>query len=538
MKREKTIFALFVIPIFLFSASLKNLKLDRGKNKNSVLFPQQITSLKKVQSLQSKGSNSGQDQVSPKTKPDFLEKAPDSSGKTYRSRKEEIFTPRGKRDFRSERARRPDRPVIRHKINQINKGQPFRYEGPQYAQDEILVKFKPTLSEQTIEATIAAYQSKKLKRIPRIDVYKIQIKKNMTLEETLYALRRNPDVEYAEPNYIAYVTETPNDPLFDYQHALYNPGPGPPGSPQGEERADIKATIAWEETKGDDDIVIAIIDTGVDLLHPDIKNKIQSGGYDFGDDDSDPTDDNAHGTHIAGIAAADTDNGEGIAGVAWKCKILPIKIMDALGEIYYSYIINAIIYAADLDKNNDSKADVDVINLSLGGDFPSLSLENALKYAYDKNIVIVAAAGNDGGAVLYPAAYDDYCLAVAATDYNDLRPDWSNFGPEVDVAAPGVEIISLVPSWFPGQVAPWDPDDPPYGYIGDGTSMASPHVAGLAALIKSVKPHLTASQIMNVIRYSADDVNSADNFGRDDYIGYGRINMDKALVPAVIKPSR
>ena len=545
------------MPIFLFSASLKHWKLDKGKNQSSVLFPKQIISQEKVQSLQSKGNNSGLDQVSPKTKPDFPERAKDSSGKAYRSRKAESIRPGGNRDLRSERTKKPYRPVIRHQINQINKGRPFRYEGPQYAPDEILVKFKPTLSEQTIEATIAAYQSKKLKRIPRINVYKIQVQTGTTLEETLYALRRNPDVEYAEPNYIAYVTETPNDPLFDYQYALYNPGPGPPGSPQGKERADIKATSAWEETKGDDDIVIAIIDTGVDLLHPDIKNEIQSGGYDFGDDDSDPnpdvgiTDEVVHGTHVAGIAAAETHNREGIAGVAWNCKILPLKIMDDQREIYYSYIINAIIYAADLDENNDSKADVDVINLSLGGDFPSLSLENALKYAYDKNIVIVAAAGNEGGSVLYPAAYDAYCLAVAATNDSDERVTFenssddplykweSNFGPEIDVAAPGYDIISLVPTWFP-ELRPdiWDPPyNNPYGST-SGTSMASPHVAGLAALIKSVKPNLTADQIMNVIRYSADDVNSANNFGKDNFIGYGRINMDKALVPTVIKPSK
>ncbi len=546
MKKEKTIFALFVIPIFLFSASLKHWKLDRGKNNNSVLFPQQITSSKNVQSLQSKGSHSEQDQVLPKTKPDFPELAKDFSGKAYRSRVSEIFTAGRNRDFRSERARKPDLSVIRHQINQINKGRPFRYEGPLYRPDEVLVKFKPTLSEQTIKATIAAYQAKEIKRIPRINVYKIQIQKSTTLEETLYALRRNPDVEYAEPNYIAYVAETPNDPLFEYQYALYNPGSGPPGSPQGEERADIKATAAWEETKGDEDIIIAIVDTGVDLSHPDLKNKIQSGGYDFGNDDFDPNPDVgiisdpnpdvvfisevAHGTFVAGIAAAETHNSEGMAGVAWNCKILPLKVIDDQREIKYSYIINAIIYAADNG--------ADAINLSLGGDFPSVSLEDALKYAYDKNIVVVAAAGNDAGAVIYPAAYDDYCLAVAATDDNDLRPDWSNFGPEVDVAAPGVDIISLVPSWYPGQVPPWGPNDIPYGYIGDGTSMAAPHVAGLAALIKSVKPNLSAAQIMDVIRYTADDVNSANSFGRDDYIGYGRINTAKALVPTVIKSSR
>ena len=234
---------------------------------------------------------------------------------------------------------------------------------------------------------------------------------------------------------------------------------------------------------------------------------------------------------MAGIAAAETHNSEGIAGVAWNCKILPVKVLNNLGEGGYSEMIDGIIWAADNG--------ADVMNLSLGGNFPSASLENALKYAYDMDIVIVAAAGNEGGAVLYPAAYDEYCLAVAATDYNDERVDFSNSGglwesnsgPEIDVAAPGARIISTVPTWF------WGPDSFPYAW-GDGTSMATPHVAGLAALIKSEKPNLTAAQIMDVIRYSADDVNFVNNLGIDNYIGFGRINSAKALVPTVIKSSR
>lgn len=538
MKREKIIFAFFVIPIFLFSASLRNWKLDRGENKNSLLSPQQIISLKKVQSLQSKGSNSGLDQVSPKIKHDFPEQTKEAAGEAYRSRKAESIKPGGNRDLSSERAKKPDRPVIRHQIKHLNQGLPYRYEGPPYRPDEVLVKFKPTLSEQTIKATIAAYQCKRIKRIPRINVYKIQIQNNLSVEETLYALRRNPDVEYAEPNYIAYAAVAPDDPLFDLQYALYNPGSAPPGSPQ-EDTADIKATSAWVETKGDENIVIAILDTGVDLDHPDIDEKIYSSGYDFINVDSDPTDDHGHGTHVAGIAAAETNNDEGIAGVAWNCKILPVKVLDDLGEGGYSEMIDGIIWAADNG--------ADVINLSLGGSFPSTSLENALKYAYDMDIVIVAAAGNDGGAVLYPAAYDDYCLAVAATNENDERVTFenssddplykweSNFGPEIDVAAPGEEIVSTVPTWFPASQG-WS-SLLPYG-ISSGTSMAVPHVAGLAALIKSIKPNLSADQIMNVIRYSADDVNFVNNLGKDNYIGYGRINMDKALVPIKIKSSR
>ncbi|TET74758.1 MAG: peptidase S8, partial [Candidatus Aminicenantes bacterium] len=252
--------------------------------------------------------------------------------------------------------------------------------------------------------------------------------------------------------------------------------------------------------------------------------KILSSGRDFVNDDLDATDDHGHGTHVAGIAAAESNNNEGIAGVAWNCKILPIKIVDEEGYGDYYSMIEGITYAADNG--------ADVINLSVGGEFTAQTLEEALKYAYDKDIVIIAAVGNEGGAVLFPAAYDDYCLAVAATDYDDIRVDWSNFGPEVDVAAPGERIISLVPTWYPFTI--WgDFELPPYGY-GFGTSLAAPHVSGFAALIKSIKPWLTAAEIMNIIRYSADDTNNEDYPGKDEFIGYGRINMEKALVPIKI----
>jgi subtilisin family serine protease len=415
----------------------------------------------------------------------------------------------------------------RREILSLNGGQPFRLQGPRYVPGQVLVKFKPTLRDQLIEATMAAYASKKIRRIPRLDVYQLQIPKYISVEEMVYALNQNPDVEYAEPNYIARIAVTPNDTLFQYQYALHNSGQeiGISGTPQGKASADIKATAAWEETKGKEEDLIAVIDSGVDFLHPDIKNKVKSGGRDFVNNDFDATDDHGHGTFVAGIAAADTNNNEGVAGVAWNCKILPVKVIDKEGSGEYSWLVDAIIWAADNGAN--------VISLSLGGEEPADSLRDALKYAHDKGVVIVAAAGNDNATVLYPAAYDEFCLAVAATDYNDSRTSWSNFGPEVDVAAPGERIVGPVPTWFwPSQ---GEKEAIPYAF-GQGTSAATPHVAGLAALLKSLKPWLTVDQIMDIIRYSADDVNSAEHKGKDEFIGYGRINMEKALVP--IKISR
>jgi thermitase len=396
--------------------------------------------------------------------------------------------------------------------------------GPEYATEHILVKFKPTVSQQGITHTLRSYGSRSHRKIPAVGLFRVDIPEGSTVEEMLYVWNQNALVEHARPDHVAHIAVTPNDKYFNEQYALANTGQAipVPGSPTGKASADISATSAWEETKGDENIIIAVIDTGVDFDHPDLKNKIiPSGGWDFVNDDSDATDDNGHGTFVAGIAAAETNNSEGIAGVAWNCKLMPVKTMAADGDGFYSDVIAGIIWAYENG--------ADVINLSLGGDYPDPDLEQALLLAFQAGVVVVAASGNDDGAgVLYPAKYDQYVLAVAATDYNDERPVWSNYGPEVDVAAPGDAIISTVPTWYfgPGSLA--------YG-MGDGTSFSSPFVAGMAALIKSEKPWLTQVDIMKIIRYTADDVNAAEYPGMDDFIGYGRINMATALVPIQIK---
>jgi len=393
-----------------------------------------------------------------------------------------------------------------------------------YASNEVLIKFRPSLSENEAVSLIEAYQSRKIKKIPKLNVYQVQISEHFSVEEMVYAFDRNPDVIYAEPNYIARIAATPNDTLFEEQYALHNTGQdiGVPGSPSGTARADIKAPEAWEETKGTGSTVIAILDTGIDLLHPDLQSKVVSGGRDFVNNDFDATDDNWHGTHVAGIAAADTNNSEGMAGVAWNCKLLPVKVLDDEGYGLYSWIADGIRWAAD--------EGADVISMSFGGPSEGAILREALNYAKAAGVVLVASAGNEDDSVYYPAAYDEYCIAVAATDYNDERPWWSNPGPEVDVAAPGVRILSCAPTWFFG------PGSFPYGYA-EGTSQAAPHVAGLAALIKDLKPWLRVDEIMDIIRYTAEDVNSGSSPGFDEFIGYGRINMDAALVPIKLASS-
>jgi thermitase len=393
---------------------------------------------------------------------------------------------------------------------------------PRFVPGQVVVKFKPILSSWKKLSTLNTHSSRILSKIPKLEAYVIQIPEQTTVQEIVYALGKNPNVEYAEPNYLCRIDVTPNDTLFKYQYALNNSGQqigDVPGSPQGKPSADIKAPSAWEETEGIQSVTIAIIDSGVDLLHPDLKNKIKSSGRDFINNDFDATDDLGHGTMMAGIAAADTNNNEGIAGVAWNCKVLPVKVIGTDGFGSDDKVAEGIRWAVDNGAN--------VVNLSLGSEDPSSLIEDAVRYAYNKNVVVVASAGNSNGPVHYPAAYDEYVLAVAATDYNDARASWSSYGPQVDVAAPGDKVLSTVPTWYFG------PAFLPYGY-GSGTSFSAPHVAGLAALIKGIKPELKVAEIMNIIRYSADDVNASLFKGKDDYIGYGRINMEKALVPIKI----
>jgi len=391
-----------------------------------------------------------------------------------------------------------------------------------YVPGQVIVKFKPALSALMKRYTLNAYNFRLLSKLANLEAYLVQIPEQATVEQMVCALNQNPNVQYAEPNHLLRIDVTPNDTLFKYQYALYNTGQligTVPGSPQGKSSADIKAPPAWEETKGRPTITIAVVDTGVDMRHPDLKNKMKSSGRDYINDDFDATDDNGHGTMVAGIAAAETNNNEGIAGVAWNCKVLPVKVIGLDGTGPEDKVAQGIRWAVDNG--------ADVINLSLGSSEPTLLIQDVVKYAHDKNVVIVASAGNSNGPVDYPAAYNAYCLAVAATDYNDQRAPWSSFGPQVDVAAPGERILAP----YPVDLTP--PGYLPY-YYGTGTSFSAPHVSGLAALIKSIKPGLKVEDIRLIIRYSADDVNASQLQGRDDYIGYGRINMEKALVPIKI----
>lgn len=298
-----------------------------------------------------------------------------------------------------------------------------------------------------------------------------------------------PGVMYAEPNYIYRATFIPNDPAF----ALNQYGP-----------QKISAPAGWDRSMGSANITIAIVDTGVDYNHPDLAAKMVS-GYDFINSDNDAMDDQGHGTHCAGNAAAITNNGIGIAGIAPLCKIMPVKVLNAGGSGPLDVIAQGITYAAD----NGAK----VISLSLGGGSAAQSLRDAGTYALSKGAIPIAAAGNNGSTqMFYPAGFDEY-LAVAATDRNDLRAGFSNYGADwVDVAAPGVDIYATTMGGGYGNSS--------------GTSMACPIVAGLAGVIRGADSSLTPAQTRTLIQNGCNFVGN--------FVKYGRVNMLNSLPITII----
>ena len=223
----------------------------------------------------------------------------------------------------------------------------------------------------------------------------------------------------------------PSDALFAQQWALNNTG-----QTGGTADADIDAPEAWDVITGSTDILIAVVDTGVDYTHPDLSDgRVRTDiDRDFVNNDNDAKDDQGHGTHVAGIIAA-AANGSGTVGILWQASILPVKVLSAQGSGSADQVAQGIQYAADQGAR--------VINMSLGAPLCSQTIADAVNYAFDKGAVIVAAAGNDGSVVGYPARHERV-VAVAATDSKDRRATFSNRGPEVDVAAPGVAILSTV----------------------------------------------------------------------------------------------
>ncbi|MEV4280100.1 S8 family serine peptidase [Actinoplanes xinjiangensis] len=283
--------------------------------------------------------------------------------------------------------------------------------------------------------------------------------------------------------------------------------------------ATMNVAQAWQASTGTG-ITVAVIDSGVDAGHPDLAGQVLPGIDLIAGTEGVSTDPNGHGTHVAGTIAAVTGNGAGVAAVAPHAKILPIRALDADGSGYMSDTATGIVYATDHGAH--------VINMSLGGTEPSAAVSNAISYARSRGVVVVAAAGNSrasGSPISYPAA-DRGVIAVASTTSSDWYSNFSNHGDYIDVAAPGSGIISTYPQASGNS------------YVSmNGTSMAAPHVAALAALLKGYSPALTPDQVQQAMQVSAVDLGTP---GEDSDYGHGRVDAAAALAaiaPATTAPT-
>jgi hypothetical protein len=335
---------------------------------------------------------------------------------------------------------------------------------------------------------------------------------------------------------VASISFFPNDVYFNQQYSLHNIG-----QTGGILDCDIDGPEAWDVEAGNSTVIIAFVDSGIDYTHPDLAGKIWNNideipyngidddnngyiddvrGWDFYYDDNDPLDENGHGTVCAGIAAAETNNGIGIAGVCWNCQIMPLKVNGLWNtEDIPSYWIDAIEYAVDNG--------ADIISMSLGIEYYHEQLETAVNYAYNSGVFLTASAGNQGWSdEHYPAAYDNV-VGVAATNDEDKRMEnaglWgasSNYGSWVDVAAPGEDIFSTMPTYYVTLN-----DYFTQNYSGDlcGTSCSAPQLAGLAALLLSYNSSLNPDDLKNIICGTTDPYNSTYD------LGSGRINAYNAL---------
>lgn len=367
-----------------------------------------------------------------------------------------------------------------------------------YVPDEILVKFKED------------------KIFPR----KVRLPQGLTVNETIARYQKDPRVEYAEPNYIATALLVPNDTYYSYQWHLSSPSNG-----------GVNLEPAWDITDGSG-VVIAVIDTGIAYEDngwfyqkaPDLSGTCFVPGYDFVSNDSHPNDDHGHGTHVAGTLAQTTNNNAGTAGVAFGSCLMPVKVLNSSGSGTYSQVIDGIHWAVD----HGAK----VINLSLGGPDYSIALEQAVAYAYQQGVVVVAASGNASSSqAYYPAGYDDYVIAVGATQYDKTKAPYSNYGPSLDLVAPGGNLSldqnndgnpdGILQQTF--RITGWRVS---WGYyFQSGTSSASPHVAGTVALLMA--NGLTGpDQVRSVLETSAEDLGP---IGWDENHGWGLVNAASAL---------
>ena len=328
-----------------------------------------------------------------------------------------------------------------------------------YAPGELLVRFRGGTTDAEMRAAAGRAGGTIAGQIAELGVHIVDVSPGRT-QQALVSLRSEPSVASVDRDVLLEALDTvPNDALWSTQW-----GSRLVGAPQ-----------AWDVTRGASTVVIAVLDTGLDALHPDLAGATVS-GRDLVNDDFDPADDHGHGTAVAGVIAARTNNHEGQAGVCWVCSLMPVKVMDSTGTGATSTIAAGIVWAVDHGAR--------VLNMSFGSPGTTNTLEAAIAYASAKGAVLVAAAGNSGAdAPFYPAAYADV-VGVAATTESDARYSWSEYGSWVDVAAPGCNTAPKLGG----------------GYVEFcGTSSATPIVSGIAGLAMSLNPTASRTEVVQAI---------------------------------------
>ena len=381
--------------------------------------------------------------------------------------------------------------------------------GYDYVPGEIIVKFKPAVGDAEKSGLFSPLSGTRVREFRDIQAEYWKIK-GLSVEDAVARLERDPRVEYAQPNYVLYALEIPNDPRFPDLWGLNNTG-----QTGGTADADIDAAEAWDVFTGSSDVLVAVIDSGVDYTHPDLAanmwlnpgeiagNGIDDDGngfiddmrgYDFANNDADPMDDNDHGTHCSGTIGGVGNNGVGVTGVNWDVTIMALKFLTAGGTGSTAAAISCIEYATDMG--------VDVMSNSWGGGPYDAAMEAAIEAANQADIFFVAAAGNSGtdndSGPHYPSNYPNAnVISVMATDHTDVRvnePGWwaSNYGATtVDIAAPGLHIWSTTPGNTYQDFS--------------GTSMATPHVAGALAMLRGRFPNISVADGKNLLMTVGND---------------------------------
>jgi len=409
-----------------------------------------------------------------------------------------------------------------------------------HVQEEILVKFKPGVNAADIAKINRRHGASVLATSRFTATKRLRVPPGKTIAETVKLYSHNPNVLYAEPNFLVHIASSEpyyNDPFYPYQWHLDNIDYGGIGMEE-----------AWSlEPGGNSNVIVAIIDTGVAyednmdyaIIGKSGKRKVVAtyaqapdlyytnfvSGYDFVNKDEHPNDDDGHGTHVTGTIAQSTNNGIGVAGIAYNTSIMPVKVLDDTGSGTYFDVAEGIYFASE----NGAR----IISLSLGGSSPSETMEQALIAAHENNVTIICASGNDGSptTIIYPAAYDEYCIAVGATRYDEAVAPYSNRGESLDLTAPGGDtaVDQNGDGYADGvlQQTFIDSDYTSFGYyFFQGTSMATPHVTGVAALLMSRDISLTPDQVREVLQATAEDHGAE---GWDPDYGWGIVDAAAAL---------